>query len=209
MLKYNEIARKIIEDIYKGEYKVNDKLPSEKSISIRFGVSRIVASKVFSELRKIGAIYSVPKKGYFVAKYFEGLIKPLSFEYQIDKISDDVHPIDQNKMFEKEEWIIDDSFLTLERKYFRNNELIINSEIWLKKEEWYKKEESITDILLDEIVITSSVTITKFEKFKNEDEKESLVSYRVYFFDEGIACIYRYVVDPKHFKLIKQEFNII
>ena len=84
--RHEQIARHLRREIREDYFQEGDKLPSEKAISIKYEVSRIVSTKVLSELRKIGAIYSIPKKGNFVAQYFSSLLKPLSYEYNIDSL---------------------------------------------------------------------------------------------------------------------------
>jgi DNA-binding transcriptional regulator YhcF (GntR family) len=126
MKNYKEIVKEILNKVYNNELKPNDKLLSENALSIKYGVSRIVASRVFSELKKIGAVYSLPKKGNFIAEYFNGLLESVSDEYKIDKVlyikMDYYDPA-----FFKEKNIYG-NFEVFKKEYYKNDELIVKSE---------------------------------------------------------------------------------
>ncbi|MBU3189666.1 GntR family transcriptional regulator [Clostridium bowmanii] len=67
-----EIFDKLLYDINVGNYKVNDKLPSENEIADMHHVPRIVARKVYEELEELGYIYTQRGKGrYLNERYYE------------------------------------------------------------------------------------------------------------------------------------------
>ena len=65
--KYVQIVEEIESDIRNGVYAPGDRLPTEKSLMQRYGVSRIVASTAFSNLVARGLIVRSQGKGSFVA----------------------------------------------------------------------------------------------------------------------------------------------
>jgi len=64
--KYRQIGNAIVQAIKEGKLKKNDTLPSINELSDEFEVSRDTAEKTYRHLKKIGALGSVPGKGYFV-----------------------------------------------------------------------------------------------------------------------------------------------
>lgn len=54
--------------IVAGAYQAHDRLPSEKDLMARFGVSRITVRQALGELETEGAIYRLAGKGSYVAK---------------------------------------------------------------------------------------------------------------------------------------------
>ena len=65
--KYVQIMDQIVGDIRAGVYAPGDRLPTEKSLMKRYGVSRIVASTALSNLATKGIIVRSQGKGSFVA----------------------------------------------------------------------------------------------------------------------------------------------
>lgn len=55
--------------ILSGELEVGEKLPSERELSIRMGVSRPVISAGLIELEKLGFVQIIPRQGTFVCDY--------------------------------------------------------------------------------------------------------------------------------------------
>ena len=51
-----------------GEYKVNDKIPSESQLCSEFGISRVTLRSVLTELVRDGKLYRVQGKGTYVAE---------------------------------------------------------------------------------------------------------------------------------------------
>ncbi len=205
MNNYKDIIKDFLDKMHSKEYKINQKLPSEKAIAIKYNVSRIVASRVFFELRKIGAIYTIPKKGSFVAKFFQGLVKPISFEYDIDNYKDS-----QMENYEPEsfsEYEIKGKFKTFKRTYFKDKKEIIVSENWINSDLIIFPEKNLVDMVTQQAEVVSSISITKFE-INSKTKKEDLITYKILYFDKGIALVSRILVDKNKFKIIKQEFTI-
>lgn len=63
----NQIEEKIIEYIRAGVYGVDEKLPSIRELAVDLQVNPNTVAKVYAALEERGYIYSLLKKGYYVA----------------------------------------------------------------------------------------------------------------------------------------------
>lgn len=63
----NQIEEKIIEYIRAGVYGVDEKLPSIRELAVDLQVNPNTVAKVYAALEEKGYIYSLLKKGYYVA----------------------------------------------------------------------------------------------------------------------------------------------
>ncbi|MBG0821522.1 GntR family transcriptional regulator [Planomonospora sp. ID91781] len=63
---YQEIANGIIEEIRRGAIKVNRRIPSEKTLMQRYGVSKLTARHAVAFLRERGWVFTVPYRGTYV-----------------------------------------------------------------------------------------------------------------------------------------------
>lgn len=63
---YVQLANRLSDAIYRGEYKSGDKLPSENSLCRQYGVSRITVRQALNLLVQQGLAFSVHGKGTFV-----------------------------------------------------------------------------------------------------------------------------------------------
>lgn len=73
---YEQIYRKTVEFIIKGELNENDQMPSVRSLSAEISVNPNTITKAYALLEKDGIIYSLSGRGSFVAKV------------EIDKVAD-------------------------------------------------------------------------------------------------------------------------
>lgn len=73
--KYEQLIEKIKELIFCKAIKTGEKMPSIRALSIEIGISPNTVQKSYHELEKIGYLYSVKGKGYFVAKVDKALIE--------------------------------------------------------------------------------------------------------------------------------------
>ncbi len=64
---YEYIYKRIKEDILSGTLKPNEKLPSKRTFARNNGVSSITIQNAYDQLIGEGYVYTVPKKGYYVA----------------------------------------------------------------------------------------------------------------------------------------------
>jgi GntR family transcriptional regulator len=66
--KYVAVRDSLRDEIVRGVFSEDDKLPSESALEARFGVSRVTVRLALDELRKSGLIESRQGKGYFVRR---------------------------------------------------------------------------------------------------------------------------------------------
>lgn len=64
---YYQIRSRLLEVIESGQLKAGDRVPSERELTERFGVSRMTARQALGELETQGYLYRVQGKGTFVA----------------------------------------------------------------------------------------------------------------------------------------------
>ncbi len=64
---YDKIYQKILKDIENGVYKVGDKLPTEKELSLKYNVSRITSQRAMKELVENNIVDRHPGLGSFVS----------------------------------------------------------------------------------------------------------------------------------------------
>lgn len=65
-MKYVTIAQAIKDDIFAGIYEQSQKLPSEKELGQKYGVSKMTIRKTISLLIDNGVIFAKPKSGYYI-----------------------------------------------------------------------------------------------------------------------------------------------
>jgi GntR family transcriptional regulator, transcriptional repressor for pyruvate dehydrogenase complex len=62
-------VRELEDRILSGELEIGEKLPSERELAVKMGVSRVVINTGLSELARIGFIQMIPRKGAYIADY--------------------------------------------------------------------------------------------------------------------------------------------
>lgn len=65
---YEQIYKKILELIMKGQLHENDQIPSVRSLAKDTGVNPNTVAKAYQELERNGIIYSLQGRGSFIAK---------------------------------------------------------------------------------------------------------------------------------------------
>lgn len=65
---YRQLKQRLLAMINSGGLAPHDRLPSERELIERFGISRITARQALTELAHEGRVYSAPGKGFFVAQ---------------------------------------------------------------------------------------------------------------------------------------------
>lgn len=64
---YEYIYKRIKSDIIAGNLKAGEKLPSKRTFARNNGISTITIQNAYDQLMSEGYIFSLPKKGYYVA----------------------------------------------------------------------------------------------------------------------------------------------
>ena len=65
--KYSQLYDILLEKILASEWKANDKMPTERELSIRYNVSRVTVRDTLNRLAQAGYIYRIQGKGTFVS----------------------------------------------------------------------------------------------------------------------------------------------
>lgn len=60
--KYSQLYDILLEKILANEWKANDKMPTERELSIRYNVSRVTVRDTLNRLAQAGYIYQVNEK---------------------------------------------------------------------------------------------------------------------------------------------------
>lgn len=81
---YEQIVEQIKNEIIRGSVAEKDALPSIRTLAKELRVSVITTKRAYEELEKDGLIYSVPGKGFFVAKPNRNILR----ENKVRKIED-------------------------------------------------------------------------------------------------------------------------
>lgn len=77
---YEQLYKKVVELILKGELKPNDKLPSVRELAKELGVNPNTVSKAFQLLERDKVIYSLAGRGSFVSNVSTDSVKESALE---------------------------------------------------------------------------------------------------------------------------------
>lgn len=66
--KYLQIVNAVLKEIEKGTIEAGDSMPSINELSIELDIARDTVERGYKQLRKLGVINAVPRKGYFIEK---------------------------------------------------------------------------------------------------------------------------------------------
>lgn len=97
------IFDKLMFELIEGNYKINDKLPSENELASIYKVPRIVVRKVYEQLEEMGYIYSKQGKGRYVKDRYNQIELVLFGKESFSKKMKDkgYNLITKNVIFEK------------------------------------------------------------------------------------------------------------
>lgn len=95
---YYQIMTDIKQRIRNGEWKENDKLPSEQELADTYGISRITLRQAISELEADGLLVKRRGHGTFIARGKTPLLTRLSYSMSHNSTHFDTTVIDQNRM---------------------------------------------------------------------------------------------------------------
>ncbi|MGL4865314.1 GntR family transcriptional regulator [Cetobacterium sp.] len=88
MKKKDFVTEDILSKIYQGYYKIEEKLPTERILALKYGVSRYTVREAIKKLNSIGSLISIQGSGNFVTKsnYGSSLIYNSLTEKRFDEI---------------------------------------------------------------------------------------------------------------------------
>lgn len=72
---YEQIVEQLKNEIINGNLKEKDMLPSIRSLARELRISVITTKRAYEELEKEGLVYSLPGKGFFVAKQNRDMLR--------------------------------------------------------------------------------------------------------------------------------------
>ncbi|HEX7755173.1 MAG TPA: winged helix-turn-helix domain-containing protein, partial [Niabella sp.] len=64
--KYLQIVNAVLKEIEKGTIQSGDNMPSINELSIELDIARDTVERGYKQLRQMGVIKAVPRKGYFI-----------------------------------------------------------------------------------------------------------------------------------------------
>jgi DNA-binding transcriptional regulator YhcF (GntR family) len=83
--KYLQIVNAVLKEIEKGTIKAGDNMPSINELSIELDIARDTVERGYKQLRQLGVINAVPRRGYFIEN--TTFRRPLSVFLLFNKLS--------------------------------------------------------------------------------------------------------------------------
>ncbi|MCW6090442.1 GntR family transcriptional regulator [Clostridium sporogenes] len=178
---YYQLENIIRKKIEEGEYKVDEKIPSERILSNELNLSRMTISKAINNLVEQGVLYRKRGQGTFVAKnkveFFPGLMgfaeimKRKGFSSESKVINQEI--IIPNKMIcEKLDICNNEKVILTERIRLVNNDIIALEKSFVP----YSLGESLLDIDLSKESIYKCLTKEGYKPTKVVQEIEAMLS---------------------------------
>lgn len=81
---YEQVYQRVKEDIINGSLKPGEKLPSKRTFAHNHGISTITIQNAYDQLTSEGYIYTLPRKGYYVAEVGEMMSVPRKGNISLD-----------------------------------------------------------------------------------------------------------------------------
>ncbi len=72
---YEYLCKSIKNDILQGTLKAGERLPSKRIFASNLGVSVVTVENAYAQLMAEGYIYSIPKKGFYVADFNSSVVE--------------------------------------------------------------------------------------------------------------------------------------
>ncbi|EIE42080.1 hypothetical protein MCANUFG1_00528 [Mycoplasmopsis canis UFG1] len=214
--KTNSIILYLIDLIKSKKVPVNKIMPSEHALMERFNCSRSVVVSAYQKLNALGAVYSISKRGHFVAENFHNLIKPVSFLLKVDKQwGEEMHDFVLPEWFEERNIIFVDGTRMFKKSFYKKGEVIAEADIWISTKNLDKFEpvdlsKPLIDILSEREPIKNIVYDIHFEKNANRLGYEDMMVLMLFGYDDDSICIAaKYYIKPEHFKFYHQEFSLL
>ncbi|MDC4183736.1 winged helix-turn-helix domain-containing protein [Mycoplasma bradburyae] len=218
--KTQQIVEYLFDLIDSGKVPVNKILPSEHQLMNKFNCSRNIVVAAYQKLSALGAVYSIRKRGRFVAENFHNLIKPLRLLWNVEKVEGEEvlvnKPDTELKLPEwamKKHIIFIDGFRQFNKRYYINDKLMGESEIFVSlknvsEHETINPSVPMIDILNERRTLTNVVYELEFDDVTKFGCKPAL-AVKFFGYDNDSICVAgKYYIDPKHFKFNHQEFSL-
>lgn len=209
-IKTDIVIEYLISSIKSGKFKANSILPSENFLIEKFGCSRIIIISAYNVLKKLGIVYSVAKKGYFVAENVHNIIEPISKRINATNTKTKKVTKYTPDWFKDLKIIFDDDFYCLEKRYYKGRNLIMIAEYFISLK--YNLDEiedhSIIDFLTNSNkILKNCVYHLKYEKTNIWGKNNLVVIYMFGYDKDGICVAAKYYIHPDHFHFEHQEFS--
>lgn len=213
--KTNEIIHYLMDLIKTRKVPVNKIMPSEHAIMERFNCSRSVVVTAYLKLHALGAVYSIPKRGHFVAENFHNLIKPVSYLLQSDKqTGEEIYNFSFPDWFEKNNIILVEGARAFKKTFYKDKQVIAEADLWISiksidKNELVDLTVPLVDILNARESIKNCVYRITYEKDVNRLGYKNMLVLTMFGYDEDSICIAgKYYIKPEHFEFFHQEFSL-
>ncbi|WP_426461376.1 winged helix-turn-helix domain-containing protein [Mycoplasma hafezii] len=213
--KTTQIIEYLMDLIRSGKIPVNKIMPSEHQLMHKFDCSRNIVVGAYQRLSALGAVYSISKRGHFVAENFHNLIKPISFLFKATSETGVEKAVSELPQWMNEKHIIFPAgYRVFDKKYFNGDKLITEGEIFLSTKDIECDDEinmnkPIIDFLISKSLVTNVVYQLVFEKVEKFGMNPSL-AIRFFGYDTESICIAgKFYIDPEYFEFYHQEFSLI
>ncbi|EFF41251.1 conserved hypothetical protein [Mycoplasmopsis alligatoris A21JP2] len=189
----------------------NKIMPSEHALMLRFDCSRSIVVSAYHRLEALGAVYSITKRGHFVAENFHNLIKPISYIIGAQK-HNGVLKETENRQWLYDRNIVFEEDVYYEKTYDKDEKEIGFAQCFILKK-YFDLGFDINKSLIDQLISKNGVNNTVYElKYEtvNMYGCEKLVVIYLFGYDlESISFAARYVIHPDHFNIKHQEFSLV
>lgn len=88
---YEQVYNRILEQIIGGKLKVNEQLPSVRTLALELGINPNTVSKTYQLLEREGLIYSLAGRGSFVAEFKKDSLKEKALQKFDVSVTEAVH----------------------------------------------------------------------------------------------------------------------
>ncbi|WP_322958286.1 GntR family transcriptional regulator [Mycoplasmopsis felis] len=211
--KTNMVVDYLIDLIVSKKVPVNKIMPSEHYVMEKMDCSRSIVVSAYQKLESIGAIYSISKRGHFVAENFHNLIKPIPFMLDVDRIFGNEVPSIKPNWFQEKNIIFVNGFRTFEKQLEKKGQIIGEAEIYisLKVVDLYEPlnlNKPLVASLNDRKALKNIVYELKYEKCSKLND-ELLVVITFWGYDnDSVSIAGKYYIKPEFFKFYHQEFSL-
>ncbi|MBN4083595.1 winged helix-turn-helix transcriptional regulator [Mycoplasma sp. CSL10137] len=212
--KTNEVVKYLIDLIVTRKVPVNKIMPSEHALMEMFKCSRSVVVGAYQKLYALGAVYTISKRGHFVAENFYNLIKPVSFLMGADRVRGiEIEEPTEPDWFHEKRIIFVEGFRQFRTTYEIEGKVIAEADIFLSIKnvdqfEPISLNKPIIDTLAERSSLTNIVYELKYENVKLFGEDKLVVITMWGYDNESISIAAKFYIKPENFIFFHQEFSL-